>query len=158
MRPITEKFIRTNFLNASSKERGELTLPENFDELDWDSLDFLGWRDPRISRRAYAFVPIGEEIRGILFQQQAPLAKPQLCGWCHDVRLPNDVVFSNAKRSGASGRKGNTVAVYACKNFECSFNVRNDPPSPYDGFDMAAAREARIAGLRERVAKFAAEL
>jgi len=36
--------------------------------------------------------------------------------------------------------------------------VRNDPPSPYDGFDMDAARTSRIEGLRERAAKFAAEL
>ncbi|WP_282851865.1 FBP domain-containing protein [Gulosibacter sediminis] len=159
MIPLTEKFIRTNFINASKKERSELSLPENFDEVDWDSLDYFGWRDPRVARRAYAFVPIGgDEVRGILFQQQPPLAKPQLCGWCHDVRLPNDVVFSNAKRSGSSGRNGNTVAVYVCKNFECSFNVRNDPPSPYDGFDMDAARTSRIEGLRERAAKFAAEL
>jgi hypothetical protein len=68
--------------------------------------------------------------------------------------MPNDVVFSNAKRSGSSGRNGNTVAVYVCKNFECSFNVRNDPPLPYDGFDADAARTARIEGLRERAAQF----
>jgi hypothetical protein len=35
-------------------------------------------------------------------------------------------------------------------------NVRNDPPRPYDGYDMAAARIRRIDDLRLRVAGFVA--
>ncbi|WP_201521128.1 FBP domain-containing protein [Gulosibacter hominis] len=158
MLSITEKYIRNNFLNASKKERTELTLPQNFETIDWDAIDFLGWCDPRISRRAYAFVPVGDDVKGILFQQQPPNSQPQLCDWCRDVRLPNDVVFSSAKRSGPSGRKGNTVAVYVCKSFQCSFNVRNDPPQPYDGFDMETARAERIAALQERIRRFAQQL
>ncbi len=41
MRPITEKQIRTSFVNSSLRERKELVLPENLGELDWENLDYL---------------------------------------------------------------------------------------------------------------------
>ncbi|SJM56246.1 FBP domain-containing protein [Gulosibacter sp. 10] len=159
MLAINEKHIRTHFLNASKKERTELTLPEGLDAVDWDSLDYFGWRDPRISKRAYAFIPLESgEVVGVLFRQQTPPPNPQLCGWCHDVRMRNEVVFCSAKRSGPSGRNGNSVGVYVCQDFQCSLNVREDPPLPYDGFDQDAARTRRIDGLVERIRGFAANL
>ena len=53
MQPLTEKTIRSSFINASRQEAKKLTLPENFDSLDWDSLDYLGWRDPKMMQRGY---------------------------------------------------------------------------------------------------------
>ena len=160
MLPVSEKTIRASFVNASRKERGDLTLPTDFETLDWDALDYLGWRDPKIGRRAYAVVPTLEgELVGILFRQAeaSPRSRAQ-CSWCQDVKLPNDVVFYSAKRSGSAGRNGNTVGTLVCQDFQCSRNVRRTPPLAYEGFDVEAARLQRIEDLQLRAAAFAAEV
>ncbi|MFP7761733.1 FBP domain-containing protein [Marisediminicola sp. LYQ85] len=160
MFPLTDKAVRASFINASRKETTDITLPTDFDDLDWGSLDFLGWRDPRQPRRAYAVIPTldGDPV-GILFKQAdaSPRSRAQ-CSWCQDVRLPNDVVFYSAKRPGPAGRNGNTVGTLVCQEFQCSANVRKDPPLAYEGFDLAAARLQRIHDLRIRTASFAATL
>jgi hypothetical protein len=156
MRPLTENTVRESFVNASRKEVSDLTLPNGFGEIDWDRLDYLGWRDRKIARRAYVVVPSGDELVGILLKraEATPRARAQ-CSWCEDVQLPNDVVLYAAKRSGQSGRNGNTVGTLVCADFECSSNVRKLPPLAYIGFDVNAAREERIARLRVRASGFA---
>ena len=160
MLPISEKTIRTSFVNASRKETADITLPEGFETIDWDAHDYLGWRDPKIGRRAYAVVPTLEgELVGILFRQAeaSPRNRAQ-CSWCQDVKLPNDVVFYSAKRSGKAGRNGNTVGTLVCQDFQCSRNVRKPPPPAYEGYDVEAARLQRIEDLQLRAAAFAAEV
>ncbi|PZF57274.1 FBP domain-containing protein [Curtobacterium sp. MCSS17_008] len=160
MLPISENTIRSSFVNASRKEVSDLTLPTDLETLDWESRDFLGWRDPRTARRAYVVVPTLEgDLVGILFRQAeaAPRARAQ-CSWCQDVTLPNDVVFSAAKRSGKAGRNGNTVGTLVCQDFQCSRNVRRPVPPAYEGYDVEAARVRRIEDLQLRVVSFAAGL
>lgn len=160
MLPISETIIRTSFVNASRKETSDVTLPTGFDTIVWDDLDFLGWRDPKIGRRAYAVVPTLEgDLIGILFRQAeaSPRSRAQ-CSWCQDVKLPNDVVFYSAKRSGPAGRNGNTIGTLVCEEFQCSRNVRKTPPLAYEGFDVHAARLQRIEDLQLRAAGFAAEV
>ncbi|HEY2557492.1 MAG TPA: FBP domain-containing protein, partial [Diaminobutyricibacter sp.] len=139
MLPLTEKAIRESFVNASRKEVSDLTLPEGFGDIDWDRLDYLGWRDRKIARRAYVVVPSGDGMVGILLKraEATPRARAQ-CSWCQDVQLPNDVVLYAAKRSGQAGRNGNTVGTLVCADFECSSNVRKLPPLAYVGFDRDA--------------------
>ncbi|MFJ3384815.1 MULTISPECIES: FBP domain-containing protein [unclassified Curtobacterium] len=160
MLPISETTIRASFVNASRKETSDITLPADLDTLSWDDLDYLGWRDPKIGRRAYVVVPTLEgDLVGILFRQAeaSPRSRAQ-CSWCQDVKLPNDVVFYSAKRSGKAGRNGNTVGTLVCQDFECSRNVRKTPPLAYEGFDVEAARLRRIEDLQLRAAGFAAEV
>jgi hypothetical protein len=160
MLPITEKSVRTSFVNASRKEVGDITIPATFETIVWDDLDYLGWRDPKIGRRAYVVVPtLDGDLVGILFRQAeaSPRNRAQ-CSWCQDVKLPNDVVFYSAKRSGKSGRNGNTVGTLVCEDFQCSHNVRKTPPLAYEGFDVEAARQQRIEDLQLRAASFAAEV
>lgn len=45
MLPLTEEALRASFVNASLRERQNLSVPSNFGDLDWNSLDFLAWRD-----------------------------------------------------------------------------------------------------------------
>jgi hypothetical protein len=153
---LDEKTIRASFVNASRKEISDLTLPAEFAELDWDRLDYLGWIDPKMAKRAYIVVPLPDGPVGIVLRQAdaAPRSRAQ-CSWCQDVHLPNDVVLYSARRVGAAGRNGNTVGTLICSKFECSGNVRKLPPSAYIGFDREAAREQRIAVLRQRVTDFA---
>lgn len=160
MLPISETTIRASFVNASRKETNDITMPTDLDDLVWDDLDFLGWRDPKTSRRAYVVVPtLDGTLVGILFRQAeaSPRSRAQ-CSWCQDVKLSNDVVFYSAKRSGMAGRNGNTVGTLVCQDFQCSRNVRVTPPLAYEGFDVHAARLRRIEDLQLRAAGFAAEV
>ncbi|GAB3401655.1 FBP domain-containing protein [Schumannella luteola] len=162
MLPIDEKALRASFVNASRKEVSSLTLPE-LDEIDFGQLDYLGWRDRKLARRAYLVLsvpddtaPDGQGLVGVLLRQAdaAPRSRAQ-CSWCQDVRLPNDVVFFSAKRAGAAGRKGDTLGTLLCSEFECSANVRTPPPPAYIGYDIEAARQERMLRLAEHAANFA---
>lgn len=169
MQPLDEKTLRASFVNTSRKELSDLTLPADFDTIDVDRLDYLGWRDRRIARRAYVVVPVppldpvhddgpasAPELVGIMLKQAeaTPRSRAQ-CSLCQDVQLPNDVVLFAARRTGHAGRNGDTLASLVCADFECSTNVRKLPPSAYIGFDREAARADRIASLQQRAAAFA---
>jgi len=163
MLPLSDKTIRSSFVNASKKEISDLTLPVGFDQIDWDRLDFLGWRDPKFSRRAYVLVPPMADVSvgpvGIMLTSaEAKPTKRAQCSWCQDVSLPNDVLFYSARRAGAAGRRGDSVGTLICADFECSANVRRDPRVAYLGFDVEAARSARMAALVEHMTGFAEDL
>jgi hypothetical protein len=156
MLPLAPADIRDSFVNASRKEVSDLTLPPGFAESRWDALDFLGWRDPKLGRRAYVVVPLDEGSVGVMLTQATANARtrPQ-CSWCQDVTLPNDVVFFSARRAGPAGRKGDTVGSLVCAEFQCCANARKAPPIAYLDFDIEAARQERMLALRERTAAFA---
>ena len=155
---LTEASIKQSLVNSSLKERQNLTFPD-LDELHWDRLDYLGWRDRRIPSLGYVVVDLDGEPTGILVREadNKPRARSQ-CSWCEDIHLPNDVVIFGAKRSGQAGRNGNSVATLLCSNFECSANVRKLPPVAYIGFDVEAARLARIESLRTRARDFVSDV
>lgn len=156
---LTAETIRASFINATKRELGELTLPDDLSAIRWDRLDYLGWRDPKFARRAYLVVPVDGEPVGIVLKQADadPRTRAQ-CSWCQDVSLPNHVVIYGARKAGSAGRNGNTIATLLCEQFQCSTNVRKAPPVAYIGFDVEAARNDRIAGLQLRAASFAASV
>ncbi len=157
MHALTEGTVRASFVNTTRKEVSDLTLPPGFTRLEWDRLDLLGWRDPKLPKRAYVVVPTPDGPVGILLgrAEATPRTRAQ-CSWCQDVRLPNDVVLYAAKRAGSAGRRGDTVGVLVCEEFQCSANVRKAPPVAYLGFDVEVARLERIRALQDRSAGFAA--
>ncbi|MCQ9165526.1 FBP domain-containing protein [Arthrobacter sp. STN4] len=155
MQPMTENDLRDSLINASRRERTALALPADFDTLDWENLDFLGWRDAKLPAVGYVVGaceggPVGIMLREV---DSKARSRPQ-CSWCEDVLLPNDVVYFNARRAGKAGRNGNTVGTLACSHFECSANARRLPPLPYPGFDLESGRQRRIVGLRGNFASF----
>ena len=158
MSPLTDAQIRASFINASRSEQKNVTLPPDLDDLVWDRLDFLGWRDPKLPSLGWLVIELDGEPVGLLMRQAGtrPRTRPQ-CSWCSDILLPNDVVLYTTKRAGHAGRRGDTVGTLICENFECSKNVRTLPPMAYVGFDREAARDRRIETLQERVAGFVRE-
>jgi hypothetical protein len=154
MLPVNEQQLRSSFVNASQRERKELTLPD-LANLRWDDLDYLGWRDRKNPNQGYVIAEVDGELVGVLLRKAdgGVRSRPQ-CSWCEDVHLPNEVVFFIAKRAGAAGRNGNTLGTLVCAGFECSANVRKRAPLAYVGFDVEAARLQRIEALREHVTTF----
>lgn len=157
MRPLTPDEIRASFVNVSQRERKAIPLPE-LDGVDWDQLDFLGWRDPKQPLLGYVVALLDDGAVGILLRQAEPPRTRAQCSWCEDVQLPHPVVFFSAKRTGEAGRRGDTVGTLVCVGFECSSNVRKLPTLAYLGFDREAERERRILTLRDRVAAFVTNL
>lgn len=157
MRPIDERTLRASFLNASRKEVSDLTLPSGFAELEFEKLDYLGWVDPKLPRRAYVVTWVDDIAMGVFLQraEQRVIARAQ-CSWCEDVTLRNDVQLYVARKAGPAGRKGDTIGTLVCTEFGCSQNVRVLPPLAYDGYDRELARELRILKLQEHVAAFIA--
>lgn len=159
MRPIDERAIRASFRNASRKEVSSLNLPPDFDEIDFEKIDFLGWFDPKMPRRAYVVAEIDDDTVGILLQRtEQRTAMRAQCSWCDDVTLRNDVQFFSARKAGAAGRNGDTIGTLICANFGCSANVRKLPPLAYEGYDRELARDLRMLRLREHVTSFVREL
>ncbi|WP_091227070.1 FBP domain-containing protein [Microbacterium sp. 3J1] len=155
MRPIDERALRASFINASRKEVSDITLPPGFDDIDFDSLDYLGWTDPKMPRRAYVVVWIDDVATGVFLQraEQRVIARAQ-CSWCEDVTLRNDVQLYVARKAGPAGRKGDSVGILTCAEFGCSKNVRILPPLAYEGYDRELARELRVVKLQEHVTAF----
>ena len=151
---FTEAQLRASFLNVSQRERQNIVLPE-LGGIRWDDLDYLGWRDRKQPQLGFVVVDLDGAAAGVLLRQaeRSPRTRAQ-CSWCEDVQLPNDVVFFSAKRAGAAGRDGNTLGTLVCANFECSANVRKQPPMAYLGFDVAAERLRRMTALREHAQEF----
>lgn len=157
MRKLTESELRAALVNASVRERKALHPPVGLDIIDWDRLDYLGWRDPKMPGVGYLVVSgpdVGDAI-GIMLRATSspPRIRPQ-CALCEDISLPNEVVMFSARRAGTAGRRGDTIGTLICAAFECSANVRRLPSSAMAGSEREAVRAARIEGLRGRVHRF----
>ncbi|MGP0223640.1 MULTISPECIES: FBP domain-containing protein [unclassified Paenarthrobacter] len=157
MQKVTAQQIRSSFINASRSEAAKLNLPRNFESIDWDSLEFLGWRDEKMPQRGYLVLPIDGKLTGIMLRApEGGSAKNRavLCELCRDVFSKADVYLWVAKRAGQSGKDGNTVGTLICAGFDCSDNVRKEPPVNEINPDPAAVVRKQIAGLEFRTARF----
>ena len=157
MEKISDKQIRSCFVNASRSEAAKLTLPAGFASLDWDRLDFLGWRDEKMPQRGYLVSQTGDRLVGLMLRAPdggSGKNRKVLCDLCRDVFSEEDVYLWVAKRAGQSGRDGNTVGTLICAQFVCSANVRKEPPVSEIEPDPAAVVERQIRGLRERTERF----
>ncbi|WP_421742699.1 FBP domain-containing protein [Cellulomonas sp.] len=157
---LTEKQIRASFVNCSRREAAQVTLPADLSELRWDRLDYLGWIDRKAPLRAYVVLPVGDALVGIALRSPEVAGKRRraVCAWCEDVYATDDVSMYVARRAGAPGRNGDTIGTLICTTFGCSANVRRTPTIIEAGDDPAGVVRRRIAGLRERSARFADEV
>lgn len=164
MNPLTEKQLRACFVNASRREAAQATLPD-LDALRWDRLEYLGWRDRKAPLAAYVVVELDDEPVGVLLRSgdaTKGTRRRAVCAWCEDVVETDDVSLYVARRGGALGRRGDTIGTLICTEFRCSRNVRRTPTRAEAGSDRDSVREQiverRVAGLRERSARFVAEV
>ncbi|MDP5226779.1 MULTISPECIES: FBP domain-containing protein [Arthrobacter] len=158
MQQLSAQKIRASFINASRSETSKLNLPKDFDSLDWENLDVLGWRDPKMPLRGYLVFPSGDGlVTSVLLRAPEGGARKNrsvLCELCRAVHAKNDVFLWVARRAGQSGRDGNTVGTLICADFVCSANVRVEPPKNEINPDPAVVVLDRIAGLKERARLF----
>ncbi len=159
MDSYTRDQILDAFRGATRSEVKKVTFAANFDAVDFNKLDFYGWTDPRIPRRAYVLIDRPEGPVALLLSRAA--VKPRaraMCAWCNDVNLTDEAVLYTVRRGGAAGRKGDTIGALICENFECSRNVRQLPPAYHRGTDLAGLREQRVGELRRKIHGFVNEV
>ncbi|GAB3620892.1 FBP domain-containing protein [Glutamicibacter endophyticus] len=158
MQPLSEKTIRSSFINASRQEAKKLNLPENFNEIDWENIEYLGWRDPKMPQRGYLlFTDAQGTTRGLLMRTSNATRRPgsaAMCEMCRDVTLPCPVVLFSTRRAGQAGREGDTLGTMICSEFQCSANVRVAPPKDPINPDPMLVVAQRIAELPVRVDAF----
>ena len=128
MEPITERQIRTCFVNCSKGEALRMGLPRDLDEQPWEDLDFLGWRDPGAPERAYMVVPRKSGLAGIALRASGGTARGfaarSMCSICLTTRTGGGVALMTARRTGEAGRNGNSVGQYLCSDLQCSLFAR----------------------------------
>ena len=128
MKPLSERDIRSSFVNCSKGEAQRLKLPADLDELPWPDLDFLGWRDPGAPGRAYLVADHDGRLVGVALRAAAAGARGftarSICSLCLTTRTAGGVVLMTARRSGTAGREGNSVGQYLCSDLACSLYIR----------------------------------
>lgn len=162
MHPLSEKTIRSCFVNASRSEARKLNLPADFETLPWQVLEYLGWRDPKMPQRGYLLRtdPNGR-TRGLLLrapESSRPAQRAVLCEMCRDTTHPNEVSMWVARRAGQSGRDGNTLGTLICADFQCPANVRVPPPKNAINPEPSLVVERRISELGQRIDNFVARV
>ncbi|MFF0216476.1 FBP domain-containing protein [Streptomyces vinaceus] len=129
MDPLTEKQIRSSFVNCTKGEAARLKLPLDFAELPWEDLDFLGWVDPGAPLRAHLVhqdsdgTPVGITLR-VPGTSRTSALKSSVCQICLTGHAASGVSLLVAPLAGARGREGNTIGIYVCSDLACSLYVR----------------------------------
>jgi hypothetical protein len=129
MEALTEAVLRDSFVNCTKGEAQRINLPGPLDEIYWEQLDFLGWRDPKAELRAYMAVPWKDGVVGIVLRRPqskrgGSLLRSSMCSLCLTVHASSGVTHFAAAKAGAAGRAGNSVGNYICSDLQCSRYVR----------------------------------
>lgn len=151
MESLSEKQIRSSFVNCTKGEAARLKLPLNFAELPWEDLDFLGWVDPGAPLRAHVVMarpegPLGISLR-VPGATRTSAVKSSLCQLCLTGHASSGVSLLAAPLAGARGREGNTVGIYVCADLACSLYVRGklQPKLRSGRYEESLTLEERIA-------------
>lgn len=131
MHQLTEREIRSSFVNCSRGEAERANLPDGLETLPWESLDFLGWVDPKSPQLACVVVARDDGVLGIRLRRNASgSGRARMCSLCCTVHPANGVSLMVANRAGRAGRDGNTVGVDVCSDLRCSGYARGWAPTP----------------------------
>jgi hypothetical protein len=153
--------IRGSIVNGSSAEALNMVLPSNFVELDWENLDYLGWRDSHSPHLGYIIRWERDRAVGIIVREaDGPLSRRRMmmCQLCRATHTEHGVSLFSAKRIGEAGLNGNTVGTYICANLGCSSNIRVEVPHASYYADPQSVLAEKVSGLESRVSGFMADV
>ncbi|MEU2721463.1 FBP domain-containing protein [Streptomyces smyrnaeus] len=163
MEPLTDRMIRTCFVNCSKGEARRMAVPRGLDERPWDDLDFFGWRDPGARDRGHLVTEYGGRLVGVTLRAsqgvQRSFTKTTVCSVCLTSHPGTGVALLAAPRVGPAGRQGNTVGTYLCADLDCSLYIRG---KKHSGGDRRSPEtlpvEQKIERLRSNLEQFLAKL
>lgn len=159
MQPLTSDQIRSSFVNGTQGEAKRLIIP-SLDDIAWDDLDFLGWRDPAAARvGGMALWRGGEPISIMLRTTDRPASTRQgMCSLCHTFHSSSDVSFMVAKRAGRRGRDHNTVGAAMCADLACSLYARRRKQPRRVQPQETISVDARVSRLQTNLERFVARV
>ncbi|MFF6916322.1 FBP domain-containing protein [Streptomyces sp. NPDC012466] len=126
MRALTEREIRTAFVNCTKGEAKRLSIPHDLAERPWDDLDFLGWRDPGAPDRAYLVTELDGRPTALALRCSGATSwqtRRSMCSICLTTHT-GGVSLMVAAKAGKAGQQGNSVGVYMCDDLACPLYVR----------------------------------
>ncbi|KAA0017981.1 FBP domain-containing protein [Antrihabitans cavernicola] len=156
MEPINERDIRSSFINCSKGDAKRLPVPKDLDDQPWDDLDFLGWSDPSFRGRCYIVTPQDDRLVGIALKYElGGSRKSQMCTICLTTHAGGAVELMTARKTGDSGRRGNTVGTYICTDLACSLYARRKKtPALGNQYREDSSPEDRIERVRTNLDAF----
>lgn len=164
MEALSDKQIRSSFVNCTKGDASRLKLPLDFAELPWQDLDFLGWVDPGAPLRAHLVLarpdgPLGITLR-VPGASRTSAVKSSLCQLCLTGHASSGVTLLVAPLAGARGRAGNTVGIYVCADLACSLYVRGkrQPKLRSGRYEESLSVEERIARMLGNLDAFLAKV
>ncbi|MER6102995.1 FBP domain-containing protein [Streptomyces sp. NPDC001832] len=164
MEPLSEKQIRSSFVNCTKGEAARLRLPLDFAELPWEDLDFLGWVDPGAPLRAHLVVPREQGLLGISLRipsvRRTSAVKSSMCQICLTGHASSGVTLLAAPLAGARGREGNTVGIYICADLACSLYLRGkrQPKLRSGRYEESLTLDERLVRMSGNLGAFAAKV
>ncbi|MEV6165921.1 FBP domain-containing protein [Streptomyces sp. NPDC052052] len=164
MEPLSEKQIRSSFVNCTKGEAARLKLPLDFAELPWEDLDFLGWVDPGAPLRAHLVMPAAQGPLGISLRvpavKRTSAVKSSMCQICLTGHASSGVTLLAAPLAGARGREGDTVGVYVCADLACPLYVRGkrQPKLRSGRYEESLTLDERLARMSGNLEGFAAKV
>ncbi|MEU6185032.1 MULTISPECIES: FBP domain-containing protein [unclassified Nocardia] len=160
MEPVTERDIRSSFVNCSKGDAKRLPVPKDLDERPWADLDFLGWSDPSLPGRGYLVVPRDDRLVGVALRYATGgTGRAQMCTICLTTHTGGGVSLMTAHKAGESGRRGNSVGTYMCTDLACSLYARNKKrPALGSRYREDLTPEEKIERVRDNLNTFLAKL
>lgn len=162
MKAVTEQDIRTSFVNCSKGEAKRLPIPRDLEELPWEDLDFLGWRDLSAPGRSYIVTEHDGRTAGITLRfpsQQRGFLHRSMCSLCLTTHPGSGVSLMTARKTGQAGREGNSVGLYMCTDLACSLYVRGKKAVPSGArFKESLTVDEQIARTSANLSAFVAKL
>lgn len=148
MNPLTRDDIRELF---TKRQRKELRLPD-VDAIDWDNLDFLGWKHPS-GHLSYVVYEFEGDFKGIVFEatRQSNKARVMSCSWCI-TQQPGDAISLYSIQLPDNEKV--TIGDYICSDLQCSLYVRNLKQPNIPRLQENLSIEGRIARLQKNVDGF----
>ena len=158
MKPLTQPAIRASFVNCTKGEAKRIALPRALDAHPWADLDFLGWRDPSGSDRAYLVTEVGPGLVGIALRTaQHGSARRSMCSLCLTTHTGGGVSLMAARKAGLSGRQGNSAGAYICTDLACSLYLRGKREAGRP-LDETISQAEKVERTRANLAAFLARV
>ncbi|GAA5064090.1 FBP domain-containing protein [Nocardia callitridis] len=160
MDPLTERDIRSSFVNCSKGDAKRLPVPRDLDNRPWEDLDFLGWSAPTLPGRCYLVAPQEDGLVGVALRYETGgTGNAQMCAICKTTHTGSGVSLMTANKAGESGRKGNTIGTYMCTDLACSLYARNKRrPAAGSRYREDLSDEQKAERVRENLNAFLAKL
>jgi hypothetical protein len=162
MRALTEKDIRSSFVNCSKGAAMRLAVPRDLAERPWEDLDFLGWRDPAAPHVGHLVTEHRDRLVGVSLRfPSGPrgFLRRSMCSLCLTTHSGDGVSLVTAAKAGQAGREGNSVGIYVCTDLACSLYVRGKRElGPGGRIHESLTLDEQIARTREKLGAYVDQL